>query len=77
MLLQQDTFVGLRATDFNNKNRIHLYSHLKQNKALDPGSLFTKRQDFLPTNLVKSRSREMVALDDNRIALKFDRHLAS
>ena len=38
------------------------------------GSLFTKRADALPPNLVKSRSREIGCYDDP-IALQFDRHL--
>ena len=38
--------------------------------------LFTKRQDVLPPNLVKSRSRD-IGYHDDRIALKFDRHLGS
>ena len=41
-----------------------------------PGPLFTKRQDVLPTNLVKSRSHEIECYN-SRIALKFDRHLGS
>ena len=41
-----------------------------------PGPLFTKRYDVLPPNLVKSRSREIGCYND-RIALKFDRHLGS
>ena len=38
------------------------------------GLLFTKRLDVLPTNLVKSRSRENGCYND-RIVLKLDRHL--
>ena len=40
------------------------------------GPLFTKRWDVLPPHLVKSRSREIGCYND-RIALKFDRHLGS
>ena len=40
------------------------------------GPLFTKRQDVLPPNLVKFRSRE-IGCCNGRIALKFDRHLGS
>ena len=40
------------------------------------GPLFTKRLGVLPPNLVKSRSREIGCYND-RIALKFDRHLGS
>ena len=39
-------------------------------------SLFTKRYDVLPPNLGKSRSQEIGCYND-RIALKFDRHLGS
>ena len=38
------------------------------------GPLFTKRTDILPQDLVKSRRREIGCYND-RIALKFDRHL--
>ena len=41
-----------------------------------PGPLFTKRLDVLPSNLVKSRSREIRCYNE-RSALKFDRHLGS
>ena len=40
------------------------------------GPLFTKRQDALPPNFVKSRSRAIGCYSD-RIALKFDRYLGS
>ena len=40
------------------------------------GPIFTKRQDVLLPNLVKSRSREIGSYDF-RTALKFDRHLGS
>ena len=39
-------------------------------------SLFTKRKDVLPPNLVKSRRREIRCQND-RIALTFDRHLGN
>ena len=42
----------------------------------NPGPLFTKRQDVLPPNLVKSRSHE-IGCFNGRIALKFVRHLGS
>ena len=40
----------------------------------DSGPLFTTRTDVLLPNLVKSRSRKIGCYDD-RIVLKFDRHL--
>ena len=40
------------------------------------GSLFTKRTDALPQDLMKSRSSEIGCCDDC-IALKFDKHLGS
>ena len=40
------------------------------------GPLFTKRQDVLPPNLVKFRSRETGCYND-RITLQFDRRLGS
>ena len=40
------------------------------------GPLSTKRKDVLPQDLVKSRIREIVCYND-RIVLKFDRHLGS
>ena len=43
---------------------------------LTTGPLFTERYDVLPPNLVESRSREIGCYND-RIALKFDRHLGS
>ena len=46
---------------------------------MSPGSfriLFTQRQDVLPSNLVKYRSRENGCYNDH-IALKFDRQLDS
>ena len=42
----------------------------------ESGSLFTKRQDVLPPNRVKSRSREIECYND-RFALKFDWHLGN
>ena len=41
-----------------------------------PGSLFTKRQDVLPPNLAKSRSRKIWA-QKCAIAMKFDSRLGS
>ena len=41
-----------------------------------PGPLFNKRTDVLPQDLVKSRSRD-IGCHNDRIALKFDRHLGS
>ena len=40
------------------------------------GPLFTKRLDVLPTNIVKSRHREIQCYND-RTPLKFDSHLGS
>ena len=40
------------------------------------GPLFTKRQDVLPKNVVKYRSREIGFYNDH-IVLHFDRHLGS
>ena len=40
------------------------------------GPLFTKRQDVLPPDPVKSRSRDIGCYGD-RIALKSDRHLGN
>ena len=44
--------------------------------SIGPGALFTKRQDVLPPNLVKSRSHKIGCYDDC-IALKYDRCLGS
>ena len=41
-----------------------------------PGSLYTKRTDGLPQDLVKSRSREIGCFNDP-IALEFDRYVGS
>ena len=41
-----------------------------------PGPLFTKQMDFLPQDLVKSRSCE-IGCYNHHVALKFDRHLNS
>ena len=51
-------------------------SHTTLTALLSPGPLFTKRQDVLPPNLAMSRSR-VIGCCNNRIALKFDRHLGS
>ena len=42
----------------------------------DTGPLFTKRTDFLPQDLVKSRSREILVYSFP-VALKFDKQLGS
>ena len=41
-----------------------------------PGPLFTKQTDVLPPNFVMYQSREIGCYND-RIALKYDRHLGS
>ena len=68
-----DDHKSARVTDLRVKPRMWLQLLLTMT---DSGPLFTKRTDVLPSDLVKSRSREIGCYDD-RVALKFGRHLDS
>ena len=50
--------------------------YFKRLKTLQKVVMLMNHEDVLPPNLAKSRSREIVC-DNDRIVLKFDRHLGS
>ena len=60
--------------DKRNETLSYLYSSISHTGKAE--SLFTKRTDVLPQDLVKSRSREIGCYNDC-IALKFDRNIDS